>query len=553
MTSIGSTPPAGRSLTPRSGKGARTGLGTGRLATLLLLTAASAPLRAQSTTGVQVPPAAGQDSTRTASVTYLAGQTVYVSAGRADGLTEAQEVSLIRGDSVAATLKVQFLSSKQSACEVIRGASDIVVGEVIHYQPQATASAAPGVAVAHRYTVHRLSGPGLHGRVGLRYLVAQTEPSIGGFSQPSGDLRLDGMDLGGTPLGLAVDLRTRRTTTSSGTGPSSVDGHTRVYQAALLFNSPGDGFRMSVGRQYLTAVTSVSLFDGGLMEVGGSHLTVGAFGGMEPDPLDLGLSSTIKDYGGYLQLHNKAGAFTPWLVSVGGVGSYSQGGANREFGFLQASVSSRVFSFYGLQELDYYRPWKVKQGEQTWSLSSAYVSASLRPARWLAFRSSWDNRRNVRTYLVAVNPAIAFDDSHRQGLSGGISLLGHRVRASADVRQSSGGTSGDQTSWTGTVGFDRLTPLHLGLSGRGTWYNGPGQNGQLYSGRLGGDVWSWLHLDLQTGVQDETGISPRHNTWYGLDVDVSLARAWFLSLSGSRERSAGVTTSTLFSSLTWRF
>ena len=496
---------------------------------------------------------AAQDSTRTASVTYLAGATVYVSAGRADGLVEGQELSLLRGDSVAATLKVQFLSSKQSACEIIRGASDIVVGEVVRYLPQVTVASAPGAATPHRYTPHRLSGPGLHGRIGARYLVAQTEPSIGGFSQPSGDLRLDGMDLGGTPLGLAVDLRTRRTTSSSGTGPSTVDGHTRVYQAALLFNSPGDGFRMSVGRQYLTAVTSVSLFDGGLMEVGGSHLTVGGFAGMEPDPLDLGISADIRDYGAYVQLHNKNGSFTPWLISAGGVGSYTQGRANREFGFLQASVSSRVVSFYGLQELDYYRPWKVKQGENAWSLSSAYLSGSLRPARWLALRTSWDNRRNVRTYLVAVNPAIAFDDSHRQGLSGGISLLGHRVRASGDVRQSSGGSVGDQTAWTGTLGFDRITPLHLGLSGRGTWYNGTGQQGHLYSGRLGGDPWSWFHLELQTGVQDETGISPRHNTWYGIDMDVSLARAWFLSLSGSTEHSAGVTTKTLFSSLTWRF
>ena len=49
---------------------------------------------------------AAQDTAavRTARVTYLAGASVYIDAGRADGLVEAQEIELVRGDSVAGTL-----------------------------------------------------------------------------------------------------------------------------------------------------------------------------------------------------------------------------------------------------------------------------------------------------------------------------------------------------------------------------------------------------------------------------------------------------------------
>ncbi|MEO8139571.1 MAG: hypothetical protein ABI742_08000 [Gemmatimonadota bacterium] len=507
-------------------------------------------------------------STRMASVTYLAGPSIYVSAGRSDGLVEGQELAVIRHDSVAATLRVVFLSSHQSSCEVIRGAADIVVGEQVRYKPSLPSTTTPQIAAVRKAGApHRLSGPGLHGRVGARYLLSTTEPSSGGFDQPSLDFRLDGSRLGGSPFGLAVDLRTRRTTATRANGPSTVDGHTRVYQAALLWNAPGAGFRMQVGRQYLTAVTSVSLFDGGLMELGGSRLTFGAFGGVEPEPANLGFSKEIQDFGGYLQLHNKSGAHTPWSFTTGAVGSYAGGKSNREFAFAQASVSSQVLSLYALQEVDYYRPWKVSLGERSISPTSTYVNGSIRPSNWLALNGGYDNRRSVRLYRDATDPATAFDDAYRQGVWGGLSLVGHRMRLAGDVRFSDGASAGKATSYTGSFGLDRFTPLHLSLSSRATWYDSRttpdslgisvANSGQIYALRLGGDPWHSIHVDLNGGIRRDT--NPRNSpplstiTWYGMDVDISLARAWFLSLSGQREQSPGITTNQFYGSLSWRF
>jgi len=513
---------------------------------------------------------AAQDTStvRSASVTYLSGTSIYVSAGRTDGLVEGQELSVIRHDSSAATLKVVFLSSRQSSCEVVRGATDIAVGDLVRFTPSASSSASKQVVAAKTSSrPHRLSGPGLHGRVGGRYLLSQTAPSSGGFNSPSLDLRLDGNGLGGSPLGLAVDLRTRRTAATRSDGSSSVDGHTRVYQAALLWNAPGARFRMSAGRQYLTAVTWVSMFDGALVEVGGSHLTFGAFGGVEPDKVNLGFSKDIQDFGGYVQLHNKAGRGVPWSFTTGAVGSYAAGKSNREFAFAQASVSSRVVSLYALQEIDYYRPWKVSLGEKSISPTSTYLNGAIRPAGWLSFNGGYDNRRSVRLYRDATNPAIAFDDAYRQGVWGGLSLIGHRARVSGDVRFSDGAGAGKATSYTGSFGLDRFTPLHLSLTSRATWYQSRTSadslgaslknNGQIYTLRLGGDPWQAIHVDLEGGLRKDN--NPRNSppsssiTWYGLDLDVSLARSWFLSLSGQREKSPGFTTNLFYSSLTWRF
>jgi hypothetical protein len=462
---------------------------------------------------------------------------------------------------------------------VNRGANDVAVGDVVRFiaRPVVALTRAPP-AVARRRRPRRLSGPGIHGRVGLRYLRATSATdSVGtatgstGFNQPSFDVRVNGLGIEGTSMGLALDLRTRRTVTSSTGQPNRVDGRTRVYQAAIFWGEPGAGFRAVAGRQYLTAVTSVSMFDGGLIEVNGSHVTLGAFGGLEPDALTLGVSPDIQDVGGYLQFHNRPETAAPWSLTIGAVGSYEASQANREFGFMQASIYNRYFSFYGLQEVDYYPPWKVQLGEKQFSFTSQYASVLLRPSRWLSFSGSYDKRRSVRLYRDTQNPETTFDDAYRQGYGGGIQLSGRKIRLGGDWRRSTGGTAGGADYYTGTFGLDQVTPLKLGLSARATWYqnqndstfNNPGARrtrGQLYSGRLGLAVVNAVHVDFNGGLRREDNPNTaalQKSTWYGVDLDVSVARAWFVSFSGLRQKdpaNPGTSTTTqLYASITWRF
>ena len=228
------------------------------VAAAILLSGAAPEARAQK-------PA--RDTTATVStITFMSGTDIYVGAGRQEGLTEGAELSVVRRDSVVSTLRVKVVSSHQSSCEVIRGANDIAVGDVVRFFPAPAGGTGTSAMVGRRRGPRRLSGPGIHGRLGARYLRAtSTADSSGketgstGFVQPSFDFRLNGLRIGGTPIGLAADLRTRRTVASSTGQPNRVDGKTRIYQAAISWGAPGEGFRTVVGRQYLTAVTSVSI------------------------------------------------------------------------------------------------------------------------------------------------------------------------------------------------------------------------------------------------------------------------------------------------------
>jgi hypothetical protein len=516
-------------------------------------------------------------------VTYLSGSAIYVGAGLREGLTEGAKLSLVRRDSVVGTLRVKFLASHQASCEVVSGVTDIVVGDVVRFAavaPPKTTSTDAIASAAPRRRPRRLSGPGIHGRLGLRSLQATstlTGDSSGastagtGFNQPSFDLRMSGLDVNGTPIGLSIDLRTRYTVTSSTGQPNQVDGKTRVYQASVFWGAPGAGFRTVVGRQYLTAVTSVAMFDGGLMELNGPRVSFGVFGGLEPDPATLGVTNEIQDYGGYLQFHSPPAAVSPWTVTAGAVGSLQANHANREFGFVQLSINHRSYSFFGLQEIDYYPPWKVQLGEKPLSFTSQYATGLLRVSPWLGFNVFYDNRRNVRLYRDTQNPETAFDDAYRQGYGAGAQLLGYKVRLGGDWRHSTGGTAGRADSYTGLLGLDPVTPLRLTVSARATWYRNENDStltmpvaqrvmGQLYSWWLGCDPLDRLHVDFTGGTRHEDNPSTRitaTSTWYGISLDASVARAWFVSFSGFRQSdpvNPGTNvTSQLYGSVTWRF
>jgi hypothetical protein len=517
----------------------------------------------------------------TATVTFVSGAEIYVGAGRLDGLVEGAELSVVRGGAVVATLRVKFLASHRAACELVQGVGDVAAGDAVRFRPRAADSAvAAGPVAAAASRPRRMGGPGLHGRIGTRYLHAGTSTESGGqevgstsFTQPSLDVRLNGRELGGTRLGLALDLRARRTSTNSA-GRSEVDGHTRAYQAALLWNAPGAPFRAVAGRQYLSAIGSVGLLDGVLAEVNGQRLTAGGFAGFEPDLATLGFSGDVHDFGAYTQLHSRPGAATAASVTLGAVGSYEGGEARREWGVLQGSVTNSYLSLLLLQELDYYRPWK-REGPNAeasaFSTTSRFASASVRPAPWLSLRGTYDKRRSVPLLRDFTNPETEFDDTYREGYGAGFHLSGRRVYGGTDWRKSTGGSAGGANSWTTTLGVNRLTRLNLGLSARATWYandndstgTNPGAGrttGRLLSGRVSFDPAAPLHLDLNAGIRREdnpNALVPQESSWYGLDADLSLGRAWFLSLSALRQQDpANPGTSTLtqfYGGVSWRF
>ncbi len=535
----------------------RSRAGRRRLGLLICVAAVTSPAAAQQPVAF-----------RTARVSYLTGTAAYIDAGREEGLREGARLEVMRGGATVGVLKVAFLASHQASCEIVSASATLVVGDSVRFVPATLRAdsavagrpaARPKPTASGAGSMQSRNGYGLRGRLGAHYLVVrQRDSSDSHFSQPSFDVRLDGYALGGTPLGVTVDVRTRRTFATLADGSTVTDGRTRVYQASLFWNALGSPARVTVGRQLSPNLASVNLFDGVMAEVRQPDWSAGLFTGSQPEPLNLGFSSGVVEGGGYLQRHSRPGGASVWSLTFGASGSYQDAKANREFVFLQGAYSSRRLSGFVTQELDYYRSWKRVEGERALSPTSTFATFQYRATGGFTLHVGFDNRRNVRLYRDVVNPETVFDDTYRQGVWAGFSTqFSGRYRVGVDARSSSGGPAGRADAYTLSLGADRVSTLGLSLRSRSTRYTNPQLEGWLHSLALGLEPVSRLRLELTGGLRAERNplADPTDTrvTWVGADVDVNLARSWYLMLSANRETGGLESNDQLYGGLSVRF
>jgi hypothetical protein len=426
------------------------------------------------------------------------------------------------------------------------------IGDSVRYVPvRAEARSTNAVAGATKSRLRASSASALRGRIGVRYLVLDAG-SGSRLTQPALDLRLDGQHMGGSPFGISADVRAQRSTRSSSSNS------TRVYQAALIFDPVRSPLRVTFGRQFSAALSSVGLFDGIGLDFDLPRWSVGVFGGSEPDQATLGLSNATRQYGLYAQLHNRPARTPLWSFTLGGVGAYSQGEIDREFAFARATYNIRRLSIYAVQELDFNRGWKNAAESTSTTPTSSFLTAVLSLTDAVSLSAGLDKRRNVRLYRDYLTPEIEFDDSFRQGEWGGVSVnvLGH-LRVSADARSSTGVSTGDTRSVTGSFSLYRLTPLRVGMHARATNFSGSLSKGQLKSASLEINPLTSLRIEVSGGTRDSSqpldSTAATHLRWIGGDADISIGRSVYLMLSTNRETGPADRSVYSFVSLSYRF
>lgn len=496
-----------------------------------------------------------------ARITYLSGNVAYVDAGRDEGLVEGMIVRVVRNGTAVADLTVTDLASHRAACAIPAGVTTVVVGDTVEFTaaPRAAPDIVPPTVGAVARSRAQGSSWAVRGRLGLRYLVMQPAEGETSFRQPALDMRLDLNHAGGAGAGATIDVRARQSYVTRPDGSTTRDSRTAVYQAALLVRSPSHPWRAALGRQYLAPVSSISLFDGLLVEAQGRRLGVGAFAGSEPDQVTMGYSSEVRDYGAFVELRTPPGGTRRWTVATGAVGSYQGGEVNREFAFVQVSVTTPGISFFATQEADLNRGWKREAGEPSFAMTSTFASFNARPSRAVSLQAGVDTRRRVRLYRDRANPELAFDDSFRQGVWTGASVrAGAHLRLGADARATLGGADSTARSHsvTGSMALERLTSGQFFLRTRYTRYGTSRGDGWLGTVSAGARPVPAVGLEVSAGRRAEVAtLEPLNRTtnWVGADLDLAVGRRLFLLLSGSRERGAGAAGDQVMASVSVRF
>lgn len=523
-------------------------------------------------------------------VTYLAGGSVYVDAGRSEGLREGDSLVVVRAGRAIAWLRASFLSSHRASCDTLRTLAPVQVGDLADFITDnaglATAGAdtsvaaadapasggppTPGAPAATAVPGVRASvaapaaapprvprgGGSLRGRVGARFLTVQSERG-GRLTQPALDLRLDGANLGGAPFDLAVDFRGRRVSQSLPGRATLNSDRGLFYRFALATHDQVGHYRLTVGRQLSPALAPVSLFDGALVERRSARWSAGVFTGAQPEPLRLGMSGAIVQGGGYAEWHAPAGAARRWAVSGGAISSYDHGHTNRDFGFLQGFYLGRTSSATLSQEVDVNRGWKRDLGQPAFQATGTFLTTNVRIGPALSLRAGFDTRRNVWLYRDRTTPENLFDDRYRQGGWGGASLdVAHHVRLTGDARSNSIGGARRQDGWTGGVEGYRITRWSVTARARYSRLTGASLENTLASFGVGLDPLAGVHVEAAAGrrtTKDVARAALEQTQWQSADLDLTLVRSAYLSASFENDAGGLGGSQQAYLGLSWRF
>ncbi len=507
------------------------------------------PVPVKAVTANAPPPGTGH-------VTYVTGGSVYIDAGRVEGLHSGDTLVVWRDGSTVTRLLVTDLSSHRAACGVLPGSPMPRVDDIARFVPRldpgppvaaapvpgkdaaivplaATGKVMPPAATVLIANPPRARSSRMRGRLGMRLLAIQSREA-GRMTQPALDARFEAVNAAGLPVDLLADVRGRRTTRSLSTGINAIESSTRVYRLAASLHDFGARYRFTLGRQASPLLSSVSLFDGALAEWGSKRMTLGAFGGTQPDPVRLTMSQDVMQSGAFLEVHQAPLAVRRWSTAVGGVTSTARGQVNRDFVFVQAMYNDPVVSFSMAQEADILRGWKRDSSGAALSLTSTFATVNLIPAEGLSINGGYDGRRNVRLYRDRETPETAFDDRFREGGWVGASLdMGTHVRFAGDAR-SMGGSRDRANAWSASGEVMRLARVNGRLRSRYSRSDSPASRSELVAFGLGIDPLGGSHLELGGGTRTTLDVlagTRDRAVWTNTDLDLSLMRRMLFSIS----------------------
>lgn len=496
-----------------------------------------------------------------AHVTYISGNSVYIDAGSDRGLQEGDVLTVIRDGEKIATLLATSLSARRAVASLFGEPVPILVGDEIRWaaldrQPAFDSALAPEAPrkprSSHRERIVR-------GRVGLRFLQVDDEMNDNsGFSQPALSLRLDASGAASGHVDFSIDTRARSTYRSFASGPDERDNLTRVYRLEAGVHDKESRYVLLVGRQFSPEVASISVFDGILAGLNRKHVSTGIFTGSQPEPIDYGYDTTIREHGAYVQFHNSPEVQRRWSVTTGLVGSYESGEINREFAYFQVILYGKRVSVYATQELDYNRDWKIAAGEDEYSLTSSYVNVGYRVGGGFSLRAGHDDRRNVRLYRDLITPETEFDDGFRSGTWIGFTQrIKKRFRIGLDAKETDREDAEPASTYTLTLGANRISSKNLHLSYRGTHYANEFSQGDLHALNASMALLDWARMTLTGGLRQDTNLlDPAMDdelTWYGLAFDFNIGRQWFLQISSERTAGQFEKSSQSYLGMTYRF
>ncbi len=170
----------------------------------------------------------------------------------------------------------------------------------------------------------------------------------------------------------------------------------KVYTFAVNYE-PDKSTRITLGRTINYKISSIGAMDGLQVEKTFNKFSLGMLAGTRPDYNDYGFNSKLLQYGGYLAFDTKKeDSFSQ--SSLAFMEQMNNMKTDRRFLYFQHSNSllTNVY-FFSTFEIDLYKV-KLFIPQNTFDLTSFYLSLRYRITRNLSITGSYDQRKNVLFY-----------------------------------------------------------------------------------------------------------------------------------------------------------
>jgi hypothetical protein len=505
-----------------------------------------------------------------ATITYVSVAGVYLDAGRAQGLAVGDTGVVRHGTEQIARIEILFVADHSASARTIEATGEIQTGDKALVEFTARPSA-DTVAVAPLPPSIREStsapakvkptGSRVVGRIAVQYLAqASRTPLNYDYTQPSLVLRLTAENLFNSHYALNVRLRSRRTYQSHQfTSGRSHDWYNRVYEVALSYDDPAASVSFAAGRLLSNRLAGIGYLDGARFDYRAApHVTVGAFGGTQPNPATSDVSSAVTETGAYA-VYERGNYNTQRLAATLALaGEYHHGNISREFFYQQLDWSrGSTLSLYQSANFGIHRGWQQRVSHSALDLSDLLVNARYAPARLIALNAGYDERTPFRTWETRTLADSLFDASSQQGYRAGLDLhLPWAMRADVrgTLRTSEHDSQRARTVSLG-VGTSNLLGHHIALDGRVNRYRNrftTGNQGMLSLSRY---LTAWWNAGAQIGrdTYDLRQQSQRFTSrWLRLTSDWTVTRHIYSSAYAEFYRGEPFAGTRAFMELGWR-
>lgn len=373
-------------------------------------------------------------------VTYISSEGIYINAGTNASLNKGDTLLIYRGDIKIATVLIDNISSRSSACSIVEQFGSIQIGDLLKKidgtlvqlndeldEKNITKESKKAISPKREKDINKIRG---YVAFQQYYQKDFTSSSLSSY-QPSLKTKFRIDNINGSNLSFQMKHRSRMYHRSKSIiiGGDKNEWSHRIYEFALYSNNKAGSFQWSIGRQSVYQARGVGYIDGlYLSKELNDKVSVGTALGSEPDYLDQKIDFK----------RNKAALFINYIngdyekgrlsLSAAVAGSYISGEINREFFSFTTDYYNSRFSVNQAVEIDMYRSWRKDAIGKTFSLANYYGRINYNVSDRIRLNFAYDNRNRIRYNDDVLIADSLFDNSSHQGVR-----FGTTIRLNRDV------------------------------------------------------------------------------------------------------------------------